>query len=92
MEAITDADIRMQIWDQYQDLYLQSNTPLLLADVFKSFQNKCIVLYELYTVYFLSVPRLAWQGFLKNKSWTALLTDVDMLLMVGKSIRHVIHT
>ena len=36
MEAITDADIRMQIWGQYQDLYLQSNTPLLLADVVKA--------------------------------------------------------
>lgn len=44
MEAITDADIRMQIWGQYQDLHLQINTPLLLADGFKSFQNKCIVL------------------------------------------------
>ena len=52
----------------------------LLADVFERSQNKCIVLYELDKTYFLSVLRLAWQGCLKTKTWTALLMDVDMLL------------
>ena len=42
----------------YHDLYVQSNT-LLLADVFENFRNKCIEIYELYPVHFLSAPGLA---------------------------------
>ena len=46
-------------------LYIQSYT-LLLADVFESFHNKSIEIYELDPAHFLSAPRLAWQAYLKK--------------------------
>ena len=44
--------------DEYHDLYVQSNT-LLLTDVLENFRNKCIEIYELDPVRFLSAPGLA---------------------------------
>ena len=44
---------------EYQDLYVQSDT-LLLADVFKIFQNTCLETYELDAAHFLIAPELAW--------------------------------
>ena len=79
----------------YYDLYVQSDT-LLLADVFESFRNKCIEIYELDPAHFLSAHGLAWQACLKKTEVEVeLLTDVDMLLMVekriGDGICHAIH-
>ena len=84
-----------KIIDDYHDLYVQSDT-LLLADVFESFRNKCIEIYELDPTYFLSAPGLAWQVCLeKTKVKLELLTYIDMLLIVEKEIRggicHAIH-
>ena len=105
MEDITDDDQRHakrvfknlsnKSLDDYHDLYVQSDT-LLIADVFKSFRNKCIEIYELDPSHFLSAPILAWQACLKKKEVELeLLTNVDMLLMVEKRIRrgicHAIH-
>ena len=71
----------------YQDLYVQSHT-LLLADIFESFQNKCIELLELDLVHFLSPPELACQICLKNtRVELELLIDIDEILMVEKRIR-----
>ena len=68
-------------------MYVQSNT-LLLADVFGNFRNICLEIYELDTEKFLSAPGLSWQAtFKKIKVKLDLLTDIDMLLMVGKGIR-----
>ena len=68
-------------------MYVQSDT-LLLADVFENFQNKCIEIYELDPACFLSAPALAWQACLKKTGVELeLLTDIDMLLMIGKGIR-----
>ena len=39
---------------------------LLLADVFEKFRNRCCNIYELDPVYFVSVPGLAWQAYLKK--------------------------
>ena len=66
-------------------MYVQSDT-LLLADVFANFRNKCIEIYELGPAHFLSPPGLAWKSCLK-KIELELLTNTDMLLMVGKGIR-----
>ena len=69
------------------ELYVQTNT-LLLADVFENFRNMCIEVYELDPAHFLSAPGLAWQTCLKKTDEKLeLLTNVDMLLMVGKGIR-----
>ena len=68
-------------------LYVQSDT-LLLADVCKSFRSKCIEIYELDPVHFLSAPGLAWQVCLKKTEVKLkLLTKNEMSLMVEKGIR-----
>ena len=69
MEDIADVDYRhgKTVFEyfintnlgDYYDLYVQSDT-LLLADVFGSFRNICIKVYELHPVHFLSAPGLAW--------------------------------
>ena len=48
------------------DLYVLSDT-LLLADVFESFRDKCIEIYILDPVHFLSASGLAWQACLKKQ-------------------------
>ena len=52
---------------EYHDLYIQSDT-LLLADVFESFRNTCIKVYELNPAHFLSLPGLTWQACLKKQT------------------------
>ena len=71
---------------EYHDLYAQSDAVLLL-DVFKSFRNMCLKIHEIDPAHFLSAPGLAWQAALKKfKVKLNLLTDIDMLLMVGNGI------
>ena len=71
---------------EYHDLYVQSDT-LLLADVFESFRDKCIEIYELDPVHLLSAPRLAWQACLKKTGVKLeLITDYDMLMTVEKEL------
>ena len=68
-------------------MYAQSDT-LLLPDVFENFRNKCIEIYELDPLYFVSAPGLAWQACLKRTGVKLeLITDYDMLLMIEKRIR-----
>ena len=71
----------------YHNLHVQSDT-LSLADVFQNFRNKCIKIYELDSVHFLSASGLVWQASLKKAEVKLeLLTDIDVLLMVEKRIR-----
>ena len=68
-------------------MYVQSDT-LWLADEFENFRNKSIEIYELELAHFLSPSGLAWQECLKKtRIKSELLTNVDMLLMVEKTIR-----
>ena len=72
---------------KYHDLYVKSDT-LLLADVFENFRNKCLEIYELDPIYFVSAPGLAWQACLKKTGVKLeLITDYDMILMIEKGIR-----
>ena len=50
---------------EYHNLYAQSDT-LLLADMLENFRNKCIEIYELDSIYFVTAPGLAWQTCLKK--------------------------
>ena len=97
MEDYTDADythpkrvckdFETKNLGEYHDLYVQSNT-LLLIDVSENFRNMCLKIYELNPVKFLSAPGLAWQAALKKtKIKLYFLTDIDILLMVEKGIR-----
>ena len=101
LEDITDADymhakrvckdFETKNLGEYHELYLKRDV-LFLADVFENFRK----IYELDPVKFISAPGLAWQpAFKKTEVKLELLTDVDMLLMVGKGIRggicHAIH-
>ena len=68
-------------------MYAQTDT-ILLADLFESFRNECLEIYELDPTYFVSAPGLAWQACLKKKGVNLeLITDYDMLLMIEKGIR-----
>ena len=73
--------------DEYPDLYVQSDTPLL-ADVYENFRDKCVENYELDPAHFFSAPGLAWKTcFKKTNIRLELLTDNDMLLMFEEGIR-----
>ena len=96
-EDISDADYAhaQKVWDVFEiknqgknhDLYVLSYT-LLLADLFENFRDKCIEIYELDPAHFLSTSGLAWQACLKKTGVNLeLLTDIDMVLMVGEGIR-----
>ena len=77
LEDISDEDYAhaQKVWDvfeiknlgEYHNLYVQSDT-LLLKDKFKNFRNKCLEIYKLDPVYFVSAPGLAWQACLKKTS------------------------
>ena len=97
MEDITDVDYVHTKWvckgfqkkkfEEYHDFYVQSDI-LLLADVFENHRNVYLEIYIFDPAKFLSAPELAWQAALKKaKAKLALLTDIDMLLMVEKGIR-----
>ena len=97
MREVTDADythaksvckdFEIKCLGEYHDLYVQSDT-LLLADVFENLRNTCLEIHELDPALFLTAPGLAWQGALKKtKVNLDLLNDIDMLLMVEKSMR-----
>ena len=99
MEDITDVDyghkksvckdFKISKIGEYYDLHVQSDS-LLLAEVFKNCRNMCLEIYELDLVKFLSVPGLTWQAALrKTNVKLGLLTDIDILLMVG--IYHTIY-
>ena len=76
MEAITYADynhakrvqekFKIKNLGYYPNLYVQSYT-LILAYVFKSFQNYYIEKYQLDSVNLLSAPGLAWQEYFKKQ-------------------------
>ena len=59
----------------------------MLADVLENFRNKCIEMYELDLLIFVSTPGLAWQACLrKTEIELELLTNIDILLMPEKGI------
>ena len=97
LKDITDADymhakrvckdFEIKNLGEYHDLYLKSDT-LLLADVFENFRKMGLRISQLDPAKFLSAPGLAQQTALKKTEVKLeLLTDIDMLLSVGKGIR-----
>ena len=61
---------------------------MFLADVFENFRDTGLEIYELDPACFLTVTGLVWQASLKKtKVKLDHLTDIGMLLMVGKGIR-----
>ena len=68
-------------------MYVQSDT-LLLADVFRNFQNISLEIYGLQPARFLTAPGLAWKGTLKKTKLSFdLLTDMDMSLVIKEGIK-----
>ena len=83
-----------KVWDvfeiktlgEYHDLYIKIDT-LLLADMFEDFRNKCLEIYEIDPIYFVSAPGLAWQVCLKKTGVKLeLITDNDMILMIEEGL------
>ena len=59
----------------------------MLVDVFENFRSKCLEIYGLDPVYFVSAPGLAWQACLKKTGVKLeLIIDYDMLLMIKKGL------
>ena len=68
-ENVTDADymhakrvckdFELKKLGEYQDLYVQGHT-LLLFNLFESFLNICLEIYELGSARFLTAPGLTW--------------------------------
>ena len=70
----------------YHNLYVLCDT-LLLADIFETFRDKCIKIYEIDPAHFVSAPGLAWQASLKKTEVKLeLITDYDMFMMVEKGV------
>ena len=68
-------------------MHAQTDT-LLLADVFENLRNKCLEIFELDPIYFVSAPGLAWKACLKKLGMKLeLITDYNMLLMIEEGIR-----
>ena len=104
LEDVTDADYMhtkrvckdfdIEIFGEYHDLYLKSDT-LPLSDVFENFRKMYLIIYHLDPVKPFSAAGLAWKkAFKKTEVKLELLTDID-ILMVKKDIRgricHAIH-
>jgi len=61
---------------------------LLLVDVFIEFRKKCMETYQLDVCQFFSLPGYTWQAMLKYcKVELELLTDIDQILFLERSIR-----
>ena len=61
----------------------------MLAHVFENFRNTCFKMYQLDPTKFLSALGLAWQAALKKtKVRLDSSTNIDLLLMVEKSVNH----
>ena len=104
MVVITDADYKHAKWvckdfkrknlRENQVLHVQSDTVLL--HYLENFQSMCLWKYEVEPAHFLTASRASWQAALKNaKVRLDLLTDIDIVLLVEKSISggicHAIH-
>ena len=80
-------DFQINNLGENHDLYLESDT-LLLANVFQNFREMCLKTYQLNPAIFFSAPGFAWQIALKKTTVKLeLLTDIDMILIVGQGIR-----
>lgn len=81
-------DLRIQNLGEHHGLLEVQCGTLLLVNVFESFCNKCIKIYELNAAYFLSALGLVWQVRLKKtEAELKLLAGVNRLLVVEKGIR-----
>ena len=97
LENISEEDYAhiQKVWDifkiknlgEYHNLYDKIDTSLL-GDIFENFRNMCLDIYELDPTYFVSAPGLAWKACLKKtKVELELLTDYNLILMIGEGIR-----
>ena len=80
-------DFEIKKIGENHDLYVQSDA-LFLVDVLENFQDMCVEIYKTDPANFLLAPRLEWQAALKyTKVKLDLLSDIEILLMVGKGIK-----
>lgn len=96
-QNITDDDYQhaLNVWTcfkcktlkDYSNLYLKSDV-LLLTEVFESFRNLCLEIYELDPAWYYSIPGLALDAMLKKTNVEVeLLTDISMYIFFERAIR-----
>ncbi|XP_054283625.1 uncharacterized protein LOC129000686 [Macrosteles quadrilineatus] len=72
---------------EYTLLYNKSDV-LQLADVMENFRNVCMQTYKLDPAWYYTAPGLAWSAMFKTtRIELELLTDYNMILMIGNGIR-----
>lgn len=80
-------ELGMTTLGEYSDFYVKLDVTLL-CDVMEEFRNACMTSYGLDPFHFYTSPGLAWQAMMKEtKCELALLTDIDMLLMIENGVR-----
>ena len=71
----------------YHDLYLRIDV-IILADVFETFRNVCLKVYNLDAAHLFSAPNLSWDAMLiTTRAEIGLLTDIEMLLFYERAMR-----
>ena len=96
-ENISDEDYNFakEVWNKlnvknlamYSDIYLKTDV-CLLSDIFETFRTLCLQDYQLDPCFFFSAPGFSWSAMLKKTGVVLeLIHDVDMLLMLEKSVR-----
>lgn len=92
-----DYEFAKKIWNafkiknmlEYTEIYLKSDVAIL-ADIFESFRNQCMLNYELDPAHYFTTPGLSWDAMLKKTRVNIeLITDVNQMLFIerGKRIR-----
>ena len=85
-----------KVWDvfeinilgEYHDVYVQVDTARL-SNAFENFKSLCLEEYQLDPAYFVSTPSLVFEAMFKiTKVKIELFTDINMVLMTEKGIRH----
>ena len=76
-----------QDFGDYHDLYLRIDV-FILADVFETFRNVCLKVYNLDPAHFISAPNLSWDAMLiTTRAEIGLLTDIEMLIFCERAIK-----
>ena len=80
-------ELKIKNLKEWHDLYLKTDV-ILLADVFESFRDISMKIYDLDPCHYYTVPGLAWDAMLyMTQVKLELMTDIDMVNFIEKGMR-----